>query len=82
MIDSEGYNSQIRRGAVEVFLDASDLFSIPGGFSSPVEALIQKGFVVRLVSSLASVIKCCQRDAEVILKAAVMCIVRWVAYSN
>lgn len=64
-------------------LGRSDLFSIPGGFSLPVKAQIQKGFVVRLVLSLASIIKCCQRDVEVILKAAVMqCVVRWVAYSN
>lgn len=53
IIDSEVYNSQNHSRAVEIFLDASDLFPTPGGFPPPAEARIQKGFVVRLVFGIA-----------------------------
>ena len=44
----------LRATEEQIFLDASDLFSSPGGFCPPVEARIQKGFVVRLVSGARS----------------------------
>lgn len=63
----------LRATEEQIFLDASDLFSSPGGFYPLVEAQIQKGFVVRLVSGARSepgllLSAVCQREEEVIYK--------------
>lgn len=69
-------------------MDASDLFSAPGGFSPPLEARLQKGFVVRLVSGVASSVLEPAQSYDVlpdecnIFKAALMRKLKWIASDN
>lgn len=70
-------------------MDASDIFSTPGGFSPPVEAWIQQGFVVRLLSCIAPSVfnpgQCYQALPEGCRgnsQNAQMCHLKWVAYTS